>query len=120
MAEENAVPQLTLGQRVAACAVVAADINKGNSGLTAEDWTTKAKGAFGPGVGISVYQDGVKFAQITVNSKGYLTISTYLEKVEPATLAKLEAFGFVPGKFTTTVKSYPGMDKQFDTSRLAK
>jgi len=116
MAETNAVT-LTISQRIQAVKIIAEQINAGNSGLTADVWTTKTPKE---GVGASVYQDGAKFAVVTVNGKGYMTLRSFLEGTSPDVIAKLEKFGFVPGKFTLPVPSYEGPGQKFDTSLLAK
>ena len=116
MEETNAVT-LTISQRIQAVKIIAEQINAGNSGLSAEVWTTKTPKE---GVGASVFQDGSKFAVVTVNGKGYLTLRTFLEGTDPSTIAKLEKFGFTPGKFTLPVSSYEGPGQKFDTSLLAK
>jgi hypothetical protein len=116
MAEETAAA-LTISQRIQAVKIIAEQINKGNSGLTAEVWQTKVPKE---GVGASVFQDGQKFAVVTVNGKGYLTLRSFLEGTPPENIAKLEKFGFTPGKFTLPVASYDGPGKKFDSSLLAK
>lgn len=119
MSDEIAKGELTYAQRIAACKIIEGEINKGNSGLTAEAWTTKPRGAFKAGVGISVYQDGKKFAQLTISAKGFNNVRNYITSTPPEVLAKLEQFGFTPGQFTLPVEKYdaPAM---FDTSKLAK
>lgn len=119
MADEISKPVLTYAQRIAACKIIEGEINKGNSGLTAEAWTTAAKGAYKPGVGISVYQDGKKFAQLTISAKGFNNVKNYLTSTPPEVLAKLEQFGFTPGQFSETLEKYDS-PMLFDTSKLAK
>ncbi len=116
MADEAAVA-LTISQRIQAVKIIAEQINKGNSGLTAEVWTTKVPKE---GVGASVFQDGAKFAVVTVNGKGYMTLRSFLEGTSPEVIAKLEKFGFTPGKYTLPVPNYNGPGLKFDTALLAK
>jgi hypothetical protein len=117
MAEDNAGPALTFGQRVAACKIIANDINKAGNGLSAQTWTTKSPKE---GTGIAAYNEGEKVAILTVNGRGYLTMRSYIKTLDPSVLVKLESYGFTPGKFTEPVETYQGPGKRFDSSRLAK